>query len=101
MCKYIIAGLINPARAPTRSLQGHRARQNAAKNPADLHAGRSACRRQAQARVGLAESRPAKVGTKAEASEFHPQPAKHAGGVTAVLSVERFSVFLPHQYFSR
>ena len=37
------------ARAPTRSPQGHRARQNAAKNPADLHAGRFA--RRAQARV--------------------------------------------------
>jgi len=31
-----------PARAPTRSPQGGRARQNAAKNPADLHAGRFA-----------------------------------------------------------
>jgi hypothetical protein len=30
------------ARAPTRSPQGGRARQNAAKNPADLHAGRFA-----------------------------------------------------------
>ncbi|OQC58835.1 MAG: hypothetical protein BWX54_00909 [Verrucomicrobia bacterium ADurb.Bin018] len=49
------------ARAPTRSpptrfvVGGTRARQNAAKNPADLHAGRFA--RRAQARVA-AESRP-------------------------------------------
>ncbi len=38
-----------PARAPTRSPQGQRARLNAAMNPADLHAGRFA--RRAQARV--------------------------------------------------
>ena len=59
------------ARAPTRSPQGGRARQNAAKNPADLHAGRFA--RRAQARVA----------SERTASEFHPQPAKHAAGVLA------------------
>jgi len=83
-----------PARAPTRSPQGQRARQNVAKNPADLHAGRPAAAGPAGGRhrpAWLAESRPAKVGTKAEASEsgsrrtseFHPQPAKHAAGVRA------------------
>ena len=51
------------ARAPTRSPQGGRARQNAAKNHADLHA----------------ESRPRREsgrggGERAPASEFHPQP---------------------------
>jgi hypothetical protein len=48
------------ARAPTRSPQGGRARQNAAKNPADLHA-------EGNARGG---------GERAPASEFHPQPSR-------------------------
>ena len=55
------------ARAPTRSPQGGRARQNAAKNPADLHAGRFA--RRAQARVA----------SERTASEFHPQPRQRRG----------------------
>ena len=48
------------ARAPTRSPQGGRARQNAAKNPADLHA-------EGNARGG---------GERAPASEFHPEPSR-------------------------
>ena len=58
---------IKSARAPTRSPQGHRARQNAAKNhagsvvnPADLHA-------EGNARGG---------GERAPASEFHPEPSR-------------------------
>lgn len=45
--------------------------------------------------------------SKTSAQSYDGDPAKagqagrSSGGATAVLSVERFSVFLPHQYFSR
>ena len=50
-----------------------RAWQNAAKNPADLHAGRFA--RRAQARVA-AEGNARGGGERAPASEFHPEPSR-------------------------
>ena len=64
------------ARAPTRSPQGGRARQNAAKNPADLHAGRFA--RRAQARVA-AEGNARGGGERAHRERVPPQPRQRRG----------------------
>ena len=60
------------ARAPTRSPQGGRARQIAAKNPADLHAGRFA--RRAQARVA-AEGNARGAGERAHRERVPPAAA--------------------------
>ena len=68
------------ARAPTRSPQGGRARQNAAKNPADLHAGRFA--RRAQARVGAegkARGRGERVPTAKRVGKRVPPAAANSG----------------------
>ena len=55
------------ARAPTRSPQGQRARQNAAKNPADLHA----------------ESRPRRVGARNGQPPAQAAPSRASGGAVA------------------
>jgi len=72
------------ARAPTRSPQGGRARQNAAKNPADLHAGRFA--RASGHRPAWRASAPRASSTRSRASGEdsrplrRPRPAASAAG---------------------